>query len=143
MGPQCKSNIITDKILNDSLCCSNYYNWCFSTCMGKLYIHLLTFRKYLTEKCIILPETFWIKVKADYYEIGPRSFKLNLTVHVCCITLPFHLHFCATVSVLRAVNLVFFLRILLFSLLFQRTRIEVINKQLSSLKNKNWKKANY
>jgi len=25
-GPQCKSNIITDQILNDSLCCSNYYN---------------------------------------------------------------------------------------------------------------------
>jgi len=34
--------------------------------LGKLYIHILTFLINLTEKRIILPEIFWIKVKPDY-----------------------------------------------------------------------------
>ena len=34
--------IIADQIFNDSLFCFNKYNWCFCTCIGKLYFLLLT-----------------------------------------------------------------------------------------------------
>ena len=57
--------IIPDQISNDLLCCSNKYKWCLCTCTRKLYILLLTFLINVSEICIILPETFWIKLKTD------------------------------------------------------------------------------
>ena len=68
--------IIADQILNDSLCCSNTYNWCLCRFMGKLYILLLTFLITLFEICIILHEIYWIKSKSDksIMKLGPGSF---------------------------------------------------------------------
>ena len=42
--------IIADQIVNDSLCCSNKYNWFLRKSIGKLYTFLIK----LSEICIIL-----------------------------------------------------------------------------------------
>ena len=52
--------IIADHFLNESLCCSNQYNCCLCTCIGKLYILLLKFLINLSEIYVILAEIFWI-----------------------------------------------------------------------------------
>jgi len=40
--PSVLIQIIADQLLNDSLCCSNKYNWCLCRFIGKLYILLQT-----------------------------------------------------------------------------------------------------
>jgi len=62
--------IVADQILNDSLCCSYTYNLSLCRLLGKLDILLLIFlinlsnkkQKQLSEKSIILHQTFWIKL---------------------------------------------------------------------------------
>jgi len=48
--------IIADQNLDNSLCCSNKYNWYLCSFTGQLYILLLTFLLDLSEICIILHE---------------------------------------------------------------------------------------
>ena len=57
--------IIAYQTLNDSLCCSNKYNWCVCRFIGKQYILLLTFLINLSEICIIVHERILIKFKPD------------------------------------------------------------------------------
>ena len=70
--------IISDQILNDSLCCLNKYNWCLCRFIGKLYILLWTLLEILSVISIFVHEVFWIKliVGVNNYEIRPWSVSL-------------------------------------------------------------------
>ena len=66
-------SVNADTILEDSLWCFNIYNWCLCRFIDKLYTLFLTSIIHLSEICIILYETFWIKLKLDYFimKLGP------------------------------------------------------------------------
>ena len=84
--------IITDQILNDSMCCSYKYNWCLCRFIGKLYIFLIT----LFEICIFWHEVYWIKFKPDWsnVKLGPGQVRMfhhfplmsNYSIYQCIST---------------------------------------------------------
>ena len=111
MYPQFKYNIVVNQISNESLCCSNKYNWCICTCICKLYAQLLTFLINLTEKRIILLEIFWVsqfKLLWNWAQVFKNSlwnliiiFLLYLINTTACITTSNSFYLSLTVGLLK------------------------------------------
>ena len=93
--------IIADQKLNKLLCWQNKYNWCLSTCKGKLSIMLSTILISLSEICMICLNWFgWNKLKPglNCYESIPKErsilqlyiqmFMIYLVWLFMCVSVP-------------------------------------------------------
>ena len=72
--------MLSDYILNDYLCFSYKYHWCFCRYIDKQNILLLTLLINLSEICIIVHDFFWIRLKPDWNDYPVSSAGRNVNV---------------------------------------------------------------